>query len=79
LHDFVIGATWIKTYHRLLIFSRLYSCLANGSAEEFQKGDHLYKNKSVKKALQIGKVEDLRTIEVHHQLFTFLSIDKSLN
>ncbi|WAQ97485.1 ZSWM8-like protein [Mya arenaria] len=33
---------------------RLYSCLANGSAEEFQKGDHLYKSKSVKNALQIG-------------------------
>lgn len=33
---------------------RLYSCLANGSAEEFQKGDHLYKGKAVKNALQIG-------------------------
>lgn len=33
---------------------RLYSCLANGSAEEFQKGDHLYKAKAVKNALQIG-------------------------
>jgi len=36
------------------LFYRLYSCLANGSAEEFQKGDHLYKAKAVKKALQIG-------------------------
>lgn len=34
---------------------RLYSCLANGSAEEFQKGDHLYKAKAVKNALQIGR------------------------
>ena len=33
---------------------RLYSCLANGSAEEFQKGDHLFKAKAVKEALQIG-------------------------
>ncbi|XP_013381125.1 zinc finger SWIM domain-containing protein 8 [Lingula anatina] len=33
---------------------RLYSCLANGSADEFQKGDHLYKAKAVKDALQIG-------------------------
>ena len=33
---------------------RLYSCLANGSADEFQKGEHLYKTKSVKEALQIG-------------------------
>lgn len=33
---------------------RLYSCLANGSADEFQKGEHLYKFKAVKDALQIG-------------------------
>ncbi|CAL1538876.1 unnamed protein product [Lymnaea stagnalis] len=33
---------------------RLYSCLANGSADEFTKGEHLYKNKSVKDTLQIG-------------------------
>ncbi|KAL8608972.1 hypothetical protein ACOMHN_062855 [Nucella lapillus] len=33
---------------------RLYSCLANGSADEFTKGEHLYKNRSVKDALQIG-------------------------
>lgn len=33
---------------------RLYSCLANGSADEFQKGDHLFKGKAVKEALQIG-------------------------
>ena len=35
-------------------FFRLYSCLANGSADEFQKGDHLFKAKAVKDALQIG-------------------------
>ena len=33
---------------------RLYSCLANGSADEFQKGEHLFKAKAVKDALQIG-------------------------
>ena len=34
---------------------RLYSCLANGSADEFTKGEHLYKGRAVKDALQIGK------------------------
>jgi len=33
---------------------RLYSCLANGSAEEFQKGERLFKNDSVSDLLQIG-------------------------
>ncbi|KAK3090543.1 hypothetical protein FSP39_012583 [Pinctada imbricata] len=33
---------------------RLYSCLASGSADEFQKGEHLYKAKAVKDVLQIG-------------------------
>ncbi|XP_046360327.1 zinc finger SWIM domain-containing protein 8 homolog isoform X2 [Haliotis rufescens] len=33
---------------------RLYSCLANGSADEFTKGEHLYKSKAVRDALQIG-------------------------
>ncbi|XP_064625296.1 zinc finger SWIM domain-containing protein 8-like isoform X2 [Lineus longissimus] len=33
---------------------RLYSCLANGSADEFQKGEHLYKAKAVRDVLQIG-------------------------
>ncbi|XP_025100498.1 zinc finger SWIM domain-containing protein 8-like isoform X2 [Pomacea canaliculata] len=33
---------------------RLYSCLANGSADEFTKGEHLYKTRAVKDALQIG-------------------------
>ena len=34
--------------------SRLYSCLASGNSDEFTKGEHLFKNKSVKDALQIG-------------------------
>lgn len=34
---------------------RLYSCLANSSADEFHRGDQLYKNRSVKEPLQIGK------------------------
>ncbi|KAK3798537.1 hypothetical protein RRG08_001299 [Elysia crispata] len=33
---------------------RLYSCLANGSADEFTKGESLYKSKCVKDTLQIG-------------------------
>ncbi|XP_050394140.1 zinc finger SWIM domain-containing protein 8 [Patella vulgata] len=33
---------------------RLYSCLSNGSADEFTKGDHLYKSKAVKEVIQIG-------------------------
>lgn len=33
---------------------RLYSCLASGSADEFQKGEMLYKSRAVKDALQIG-------------------------
>lgn len=34
---------------------RLYSCLANGSSEEFQKGEQLYRAKAVIEPLQIGK------------------------
>jgi hypothetical protein len=34
---------------------RLYSCLANGSADEFLKGEHMLKIKAVKDPLQIGK------------------------
>ena len=33
---------------------RLYSCLANGSADEFNKGDHIFKTKAVRDPLQIG-------------------------
>ncbi|XP_035214833.1 zinc finger SWIM domain-containing protein 8-like isoform X3 [Stegodyphus dumicola] len=33
---------------------RLYSCLANGSADEFSRGEHLYKARAVKELLQIG-------------------------
>jgi hypothetical protein len=42
------------TFLLMLSNFRLYSCLANGSAEEFQKGDHMFKAKAVKDALQIG-------------------------
>lgn len=34
---------------------RLYSCLANGNSDEYQKGEQLYNNKSVKNILQIGE------------------------
>lgn len=33
---------------------RLYSCLANSSAEEFHRGETLFKNRGVKDPLQIG-------------------------
>ncbi|XP_066549806.1 zinc finger SWIM domain-containing protein 8 isoform X3 [Amia ocellicauda] len=33
---------------------RLYSCLANGSADEFQRGEQLYRMRAVKDPLQIG-------------------------
>ncbi|KAJ6216279.1 hypothetical protein RDWZM_007436 [Blomia tropicalis] len=33
---------------------RLYSCLANGSADEFQKGESLYRSDAVRRLLQIG-------------------------
>lgn len=33
---------------------RLYSCLANSSADEFHRGDQLYRNRAVKDPLQIG-------------------------
>ena len=33
---------------------RLYSCLANGSSEEFSKGEQLYRAKAVVEPLQIG-------------------------
>lgn len=33
---------------------RLYSCLANSSADEFHRGDQLYKTRAVKDPLQIG-------------------------
>ena len=34
---------------------RLYSCLANGSPEEFTKGEALHKAGAVKEAIQIGE------------------------
>jgi len=50
----------------MLCVDRLYSCLANGSADEFQKGEQLFKSKSVSNALQIGKY-----IVVHSVTFYF--------
>jgi hypothetical protein len=34
---------------------RLYSCLANGAADEFTRGEHLVRNNMVKDPLQIGE------------------------
>ena len=36
---------------------RLYSCLANGSPDEFQRGEQLYRIRAVKDPLQIGEQE----------------------
>lgn len=33
---------------------RLYSCLANGNADQYERGELLYHNKCVKKVMQIG-------------------------
>ncbi len=33
---------------------RLYSCLANGTVDEYLRGEQLYQNKCVKKIMQIG-------------------------
>jgi hypothetical protein len=34
---------------------RLYSCLANGNADDFARGEQLYSSRSVRNILQIGK------------------------
>lgn len=39
----------------MFISCRLYSCLANGSADEFQRGEQLFRVRAVKDPLQIGK------------------------
>lgn len=52
---------------------RLYSCLANGSADEFGRGENLYRNHMVKDPLQIGfhlsaSVEQSSTPRVIHNV-----------
>lgn len=47
---------------------RLYSCLANGSADEFQKGEALYKSRSLQSLLQIGMC---RTWLLHKSAYIF--------
>lgn len=39
---------------------RLYSCLANGSADEFVRGENLYRTYMVKDPLQIGMLCSLK-------------------
>lgn len=58
---------------------RLYSCLANSSADEFHRGDQLFKTRLVKDALQIGtcfyiscKYTLFHIIFRHLQDFTYL-------
>lgn len=58
---------------------RLYSCLANSSADEFHRGDQLYKNRSVKEPLQIGESHstfafDHISIVCHFFSFRFSSV-----
>jgi len=48
--------------YEMWFVDRLYSCLANGSADEFQKGEQLFKSKSVSNALQIGKYVNVTLI-----------------
>jgi len=61
---------------------RLYSCLANGSADEFLRGENLYRSKSIKEPLQIGKIftacdvssvmqRSLRKEQTHRDTFPF--------
>ena len=38
----------------IYIYFRLYSCLANGSPDEFQRGEHLLRAKCIRNVLQIG-------------------------
>lgn len=45
---------------------RLYSCLANGSADEFQRGEHLCRDRAVKDVLQIGKYLVVLNNYIHH-------------
>lgn len=33
---------------------RMYSCLANGNADEYERGEQLYQNRMIKKIMQIG-------------------------
>lgn len=55
----------------------MYSCLANGSSDEFQKGEHLYKIKAVKEALQIGKNKNFFLLK--NKDFNFWSINSQAN
>ena len=40
--------------YKAMLFCRLYSCLANGSSDEFQRGEHYVRGKCVNNVLQIG-------------------------
>lgn len=52
-------------YCNYISFCSLYSCLANGSADEFQRGEHLYKARAVKELLQIGKYYNIIQVKIH--------------
>lgn len=52
---------------------RLYSCLANGSADEFQRGEHFFRLKNVKDPLQIGE-RSINLESIIHFLSVFVLI-----
>lgn len=52
---------------------RLYSCLANSSADEFNRGDQLFKTRAVKDTLQIGLFQIKKILKLKTQIF-FLKI-----
>jgi hypothetical protein len=50
----------------------LYSCLAHGNAEEFQRGEILYRTHAVKDVLQVRLVKNY--ILMHFEVFFIINI-----
>lgn len=65
----------------MFVSCRLYSCLANGSADEFQRGEQLFRVRAVKDPLQIGKniaahishIQILKTVSAMGQQYVCVS------
>nr|XP_018897398.1 PREDICTED: zinc finger SWIM domain-containing protein 8 [Bemisia tabaci] len=60
---------------------RLYSCLANSSADEFQRGEQLFKAKAVKDPLQIGfhlsaSVHTHNASQIKYQFVVAITFDR---
>ncbi|KAL2711870.1 zinc finger SWIM domain-containing protein 8 isoform X1 [Vespula squamosa] len=49
---------------------RLYSCLANGSADEFQRGEQLFRSRSVKNPLQIDNSKSIVPNSLRLKIFS---------